>query len=68
MPPRTKDGRVMAIAQIDYRQCDIWDIFGICVRPEKQFFVGKTTKYFVPRTLCQNSADSSAKNTPNAQI
>ena len=45
MPPRTDDGRVMAFAQIDYSQYDIWDIFGIGVRPEKQFFVGKTTKY-----------------------
>ena len=66
MPPRTDDGRVMAIAQIDYRQYDIWDIFGICVRPEKQFFVGKTTKYIFPGTQCQNSDDSLAKNTPNA--
>ena len=66
MPPRTDDGRVMAIAQIDYRQYDIWDIFGIGVRPEKQFFVGKTTKYIFPGTQCQNSDDSLAKNTPNA--
>ena len=32
------DGRVMAIFQLLYSQCHIWDIFGIpiCFRPENQ--------------------------------
>ena len=66
MPPRTDDERVMAIAQIDYRHYDIWNIFGIRFRPEKQFFVEKRTKYIFPGTQCQNSADSLTKTTPNA--
>jgi hypothetical protein len=60
MPPRTDDGRVMAIAQL------ITDnmIFGI----KYWDIVEKTIKYIFLGTQRQNSANSSAKNTLNAQI
>ena len=68
----TDDGRVMAISQIICRQYHkylgyIWDIFVLGMKTK--VFVGKTTKsifLWTRDSQCQNSAHSSAQNTPNA--